>query len=42
MMCHQLSVEFALSVVKVKLETCYLADINMEQGLYKRINENHC
>ena len=37
-----LSVEFALSVVKIKIESISSSDINLEQGLYKPINANHC
>ena len=37
-----LSVEFTLSVVKDKLETISEIDINLEEGLYKPINANHC
>ena len=37
-----LSVEFVLSMVKVKLEIISYSDINLEQGLYKPINANHC
>ena len=37
-----LSVEFALSVVKVKREIICLSDTNLEQGLYKSINANNC